>query len=151
MLRLAYTVNLVKTKDYTYVKMQGVMWAFAEIAFGLACSCFPILPRLYQHVSGITPYSGGTADEGLQDRSTKASTSAAAKQGAHWGSKNKEKGGNWIHLDDRNIGGLPPRTTVEVEQRTVDEDAVEDAVEGKGVGLADNDLEKGQGRTHRGG
>ena len=40
--------------------------------------------------------------------------------------------------------GLPKRTTVDVENRTEDEDAVEDAVEGKEVDLADGDLEKGR-------
>lgn len=124
--------------------MQGEMWAFAEIAFGLACSCLPILPRLYQHMSSISPYTGGTSDHRFQDPSTKPSLSVAAQHAAHWGGKGRENGGNWIHLDDRILPGLPQRTTVELQQRTKDEDAVEDAVEGKEVNLSGEDLEKGR-------
>lgn len=120
----------------------GVMWAFAEIAFGLACSCFPILPRLYQHVSAVAPYS--TSAQGLQNETTKASVSAAAKQGTHWGNNGRDKGGQWIHLDDRNVPGLPSRTTVDVQQRSGDDDALEDAVEGKEVNSVDGDLERGR-------
>ena len=147
MLRLVYTVNMVKTKDYTYVKMQSKMWAFAEIAFGLACSCLPILPRLFQHVSSVTPYTRGTSDDTLQDPSTKPSVPTAAQQAAQWRSKGREKGGNWIHLDDRNVTGLPERTALELQQWTEDEEALENAVEGKKIMKADNDLEMERGTT----
>ena len=107
-------------------------------------SCFPILPRLYQHVASVTPYNSGTSGKAIQDHRTKTSVSAAAKQGSHWGNKGRENGGNWIHLDDRNIPGIPARTTVDVEQRTKDDDAMEEAVEGKEVDLAGDDVEKGR-------
>ena len=80
----------------------------------------------------------------MNEPSTKASVSAAARQGSHWANKASGKGDNWIHLDDRNVPGLPPRTTVDVEQRTKDEDAVENAVEGKEINSSDEDLEKGR-------
>ena len=148
--RFVYTINLVKTEDYTYVKMQGEMWAFAEIAFGLTCSCFPILPRLYQDAPSTNSYNGEILGTDLQDPSAKNSITVAASQAARWGSKGRENGGNWIHLDDRNVPGLPARTTVDVEHRTMDEDAVKDAVEGKAVGIVNDDLENGN-RKHQAG
>lgn len=84
---------------------------------------------------------------GIQNgSSTKATVSAAAKQSLHRTNKGKDRGGDWIHLDDRNVPGLPPRTTVDVEHRTEDDDAVGQAVEGKEGGAEGGDLEKGRGR-----
>lgn len=37
-LRLVFTVNLIRSEDYTYIHVQTLMWACAEIAFGLACT-----------------------------------------------------------------------------------------------------------------
>ena len=142
-MRLTYNVNLVKTKDFTYVKMQTNMWAFAEISFGLAASCMPIVPRLYQQISSVTPYTKDTPRNTWPNPTSKASVSNTAHQAAHWGSQQRDKGGDWIHLDDRNFPGLPARTDVEVQQRTADEDAVAEAVEGTN-GKSRNDLETGK-------
>lgn len=88
-LRLYECVELTRTDDYTYRKMRGAMWAFAELACGLLCSCFPILPRLYQHISAIAPYTHhSSAQEALRDPETKGSISKAARRGL-----SKSKGG----------------------------------------------------------
>ena len=118
MLRLAYTINLVKTKDYTYVKMQGEMWAFAEIAFGLACSCFPILPRLYQHISAVTPYTAGTIEEGTARDHARTLRRANGERER----KQKEKEATWIHLDDGHGKGW--------RKKSQDEELLDSAVEG---------------------
>ncbi|CAO1604355.1 ribosomal protein L36 [Xanthoria calcicola] len=56
-LRLATIVRLARTKDYTYVKAQCAMWAEAEITGGLICSCIVVLPRFFQDVLRVVPYS----------------------------------------------------------------------------------------------
>ena len=54
--RLIFCTFLLKNVDYSYVKMQSVLWSYSEISFAIICSCFPILPRLYQHLAAIPPY-----------------------------------------------------------------------------------------------
>ena len=56
LLRMIYNISLIRTEDYTYEHMQTNLWATAEVAFGLMCSCLVVLPRLYQHFCEITPY-----------------------------------------------------------------------------------------------
>ena len=105
------------------------MWGFAEMAFGIVCSCLPILPRFYQHISAVTPYAKGQHNTTLVGPSARDSISPAAQQAIE---RNKgSNGGNWIHLDDRDVPEMPERTTVDVQQRTKDEDTLEEAVEAK--------------------
>ena len=128
-----YAVLLSRTEDYTYLKMGGILWAYAEIACGLLCSCLPIIPRLYQDLFSTSPShtSNTTARKALAERS-KGSASVAEDRHGKWvgfDSRRQQKG-DWIHLDDRNNPELPPRTTVDVEHRTSEEQAIEDAIEG---------------------
>jgi hypothetical protein len=113
--------------------------SMAELACGLLCSCLPFLPRLYQHVSAIAPYTAhhGSSAQALQDPETKASVSHAARRGL---SKSNKRGGDWIHLDDKTLASLPKGTTVDIERRGGDEQAFDEAVEGLNGGL-----EKGRG------
>ena len=113
--------------------MGGILWGYAEIACGLLCSCLPVIPRRYQDMFSSTPRNtnNATAHKTLAER-TKASTSAAKDGRTEWvpfDSRAKQRG-DWIHLDDRNDPELPPRTTVDVEHRTSEEQAIEDAIEG---------------------
>ena len=49
-------MSLIRREDFTYIHLQTSLWATAELAFGLLCSCLVVLPRLYQHFCDITPY-----------------------------------------------------------------------------------------------
>lgn len=111
----------------------------AELACGLICSCLPILPRLYQHVSAIAPYTAhhGSSAQALQDPETKASFSHAARRGL---AKSSKRGGDWIHLDDKTLPSLPKGTTVDIERRGSEEHAFDEVVEGR-----NGSLEKGRG------
>ena len=119
--------------------------SFAELACGLLCSCLPILPRLYQHISAIAPYTNrhGSDQAALaDDAETRATIEKAAKTGLSK-SKKGRGGGDWIHLDDKTLPSLPSRTTVDIEQRNVEEDRFDGAIEGReGVARSD-DLEMG--------
>ncbi|CAF9925643.1 hypothetical protein IMSHALPRED_006739 [Imshaugia aleurites] len=92
-LRLVYRVILTQTDDYSYVKFQGVLWAIAEIACGLLCSCLVVLPRLYQHLASITPHKGDSA--------------TLARAMADQNTPEPQSKRDWIQLQDRNDGSLP--------------------------------------------
>lgn len=49
-------VLLMYNLDFSYVKMQGTTFAFAELACGLIISCLFVLPRLYRALTGSPPY-----------------------------------------------------------------------------------------------
>ena len=103
--------------------MQGEMWAFAEIAFGLACSCFPILPRLYQHVSAVAPYTAGTAATVNPATMANDVTGGARGGGWHDGRKGTKGKSEWVHLNDKEGAGG------RVKSR--DEESLEGAVDGR--------------------
>ena len=42
--------------DYSYIKMQGTLFAISELAAGLICSSLFVLPRLYRHLTASPPY-----------------------------------------------------------------------------------------------
>ena len=48
--RLAYTAKLYNTIDFTYRFTQLELWTLAEAASITLCTCFPIMPRLWQFV-----------------------------------------------------------------------------------------------------
>ena len=120
--------------------MGGILWAYTEIACGLLCSSLPIVPRLYQEIFSTNPSdtSDTIAHKALAARS-KSSASATKDGHREWVSfdtRARQKG-DWIHLDDHHNPELPPRTTVDVQHRTKEEQAIEDAIEG------DVDMERG--------
>lgn len=118
-IRIVYLVFLNRTKDYTYAKVPATLWADAEIACGLLCSCLVILPRLYQHLSSIVPYGGNdTPAQGLADRSTRFNPSS------------RKSRGHWVQLD----GLASPRSPSQAREEGRnggDEPALENAVDGK--------------------
>ncbi|KAL8846865.1 MAG: hypothetical protein Q9221_008064 [Calogaya cf. arnoldii] len=113
-LRLASVVRIADTKDYTYVKAQCAMWAIqspsansppseAEITGGLICSCIVILPRFFQDVLKVVPYSYPIPSRG-----------------------------KWVQMDDRNRPqGLSHKTSVPTDwNKSRGEQALDEAVHG---------------------
>ena len=47
---------LLNHMDYSFIKMQGTLFALSETAFGLICSCLFVLPRLYRHLTESPPH-----------------------------------------------------------------------------------------------
>lgn len=68
----------------------------AELGFGLLASYLPILPRLYQRLANLNPYTRQSASaKALKDPETRAELSRAARKGLGPGGRqrNKVKGG----------------------------------------------------------
>lgn len=55
--RLAWAMLLLLKTDFSYVKFQGTIFALAELACGITCSCLFVLPRLYRHLTASPPYN----------------------------------------------------------------------------------------------
>ena len=147
-LRLLFLALLVQTQDYAYVKHQSVMWAAAEVAFGLKCSCLPILPRLYQHLASIAPLST-SQNPGMHDGdSTTKVGSNKYKKSPHWfdheQSTQSGSSRDWFPMQDRESQDDDKqgrsRKIFTMLGRTKDEKRVDKAVEDDGTGL---DLETG--------
>ncbi|KAL8868635.1 MAG: hypothetical protein Q9174_004860 [Haloplaca sp. 1 TL-2023] len=51
-MRLVTSVPLLHTDNSTYHLANPYLWALAEITSGVICICAPVLPKLFQHVSG---------------------------------------------------------------------------------------------------
>ena len=77
---MIYNFSLVKRDDYTYIHLQTSLWATAELAFGLICSCLVVLPRLYQHFCDITPYK--TNSNSMKD--TRSQVTSHGKTKREW-------------------------------------------------------------------
>ena len=54
--RLVFHIILLHHADFSYIKMQGTLFALGELAVGINCSCLFVLPRLYRHLTGSPPY-----------------------------------------------------------------------------------------------
>lgn len=54
-LRLVYTVRLVKSKDITYWVVSAGCWSQAEQATVILCASFPTFPRFYRFLRGKSP------------------------------------------------------------------------------------------------
>jgi len=97
----------------------------AELAFGLLCGCFPIIPRLYQHFTAIIPYTNSDHNATYINSNTRLG-----------GSRSVDKNG--IPLDRRDwkmlagqgsVPEIPGRKTGR-ERSESDDTAIESAVEG---------------------
>ena len=86
----------------------------AEIAFGLLCSCFIVLPRLYQHFCDITPHTIAH-DSGTADPRAGVSSNGKSKR-------------QWVQLEEQ---ADRARRKFGREARTGDEEAVDVAVDGE--------------------
>lgn len=153
-LRLLFLALLVQTQDYAFVKHQSVLWATAEIAFGLMCSCLPILPRLYQHLASIAPLSTSlnTMNKPSYDDSTTKFGSNRPKRSEHWfdheRSTQADSGDGWYPMEDneqKDRSGGAPQKVFAMMGRTRDEQMVDEAIEEDGTGV---DFEKGPSISH---
>ena len=109
---MIYNVSLLRREDYTYIHMQTTLWATAEIAFGLMCSCLVVLPRLYQHFCDITPYKTNNSSTNKDTRS----------QAASHGKTKRE----WVQLEAQ---ASQEQKAFAKEARLGDEEALDAAVE----------------------
>ena len=153
-LRLLFLALLVQTQDYAYVKHQSVLWATAEVAFGLMCSCFPILPRLYQHLASVAPLSTSLNPVMHYEDSTTKVGSNKYKKSPHWFDHEQSTQSDSSHAIGSQCRTESLRTMTRKEDlrrvfamlgRTKDEQRVDKAVEDDGTGL---DLEKGMSVSH---
>lgn len=88
-IRIPYLILLIHSEDYAYEKIKGVMWATAELALAITCSCLPVTPRLFQHLLAITPGNSGNS------LFIKAVGDFSPTKGPEDGIK-----GNWVALDE---------------------------------------------------
>ncbi|KAI4249064.1 MAG: hypothetical protein LQ352_005733 [Teloschistes flavicans] len=51
-MRLASSVPLLHTEDFTFYLSKPFLWALAEITSGVICICAPVLPKLFQRLTG---------------------------------------------------------------------------------------------------
>jgi hypothetical protein len=75
------------------------MWATAEIALGITCSCLPILPRFIQHIWNVSVPSEA---ETIMDM-TNGKTGATKNQ-------TKERKGDWVELKETSKPITPQQT-----------------------------------------
>ncbi len=92
--------------------MQTTLWATAEIAFGLMCSCLVVLPRLYQHFCDITPYKTNPSSNDKDIRSHVKSNGITKRE--------------WVKLEAK---ASQDRKTFSREARLGDEEALDAAME----------------------
>ena len=97
----------------------------AELAFGLLCGCFPIIPRLYQHFTAIIPYTNSDHNATYVNSNTRLGGSRSIdKNGVQLGRK------DWTMLVGQgSVPEIPGRATVR-ERSESDDTAIESAVEG---------------------
>ena len=68
-MRTYYTWQIFASPDKSYLYVPNGLWSLAELSAGIIVGCFPVMPRLFQHVaprahrifkfgSGITKSSG---------------------------------------------------------------------------------------------
>lgn len=90
----------------------------AELAFALICSCLVVLPRLYQHLTSVAPYTGPktTTARALEDQSMRPA------------SRNRRR--DWVQLETQGMPSLPPAVNG-VGRKGSDDEAFDEAVEGK--------------------
>ncbi|KAL9042210.1 MAG: hypothetical protein Q9214_003852, partial [Letrouitia sp. 1 TL-2023] len=50
-MRLVVSVRLIHTEDLTFTLSKAYLWALAEVTSGILCICFPVLPKLVQHLT----------------------------------------------------------------------------------------------------
>ena len=92
--------------------MQTTLWATAEIAFGLLCSCLVVLPRLYQHFCDILPY---------RTNSSKSDKDVRSQITSHGKTKRE-----WVQLEAK---ASEDRKAFSKEARLGDEEALDAAVD----------------------
>ena len=106
------------------------MRSYAEIACGLICGCLPILPLFWQHISKGS--SGGISLQPVNNRAPgQHSNYTPSKVTRTWDeaydSRHKPPGRDWVKLEDGTVTKVPDS---HLEQKTVDELAVTDAILG---------------------
>ncbi|KAI4104952.1 MAG: hypothetical protein L6R37_002996 [Teloschistes peruensis] len=123
--RIFYEIKLTKTKDFTYVHMETGLLGYAEVACGLICTCLPILPLVWHHLSRST--GGGDVALGPINRrhnhSPHCTCTCRSPQFTHTHTKQSStrnwseageahdhevvKGKNWMRLEDGTIAPVP--------------------------------------------
>ncbi|KAL8633172.1 hypothetical protein Q9189_001072 [Teloschistes chrysophthalmus] len=127
-MRLATSVPLLHTKDFTYHLSKPFLWALAEITSGVICICAPILPKLFQRLAGRTS-------------TTKGRDTPALYGGSNSKRSTLEKG-HKPYVELHGIDGLGDRL---VEESPVEEKCDEEKKKWE------RDLEKGLGEIEPGG
>ena len=91
----------------------------AELAFGLLCGCLPIIPRLYQHIASVPPYSNNNP-------TTCGASDQAGKRSYRMANMNRD----WTLLDGHSRPSMPSQAHV-TDRSASDDQALESAIEGK--------------------
>ena len=92
--RLIFSNALNNTKDWSYTKEQSSLWAFAEVSFGIICSCGYVLPRLYKHLAAIPAYGSREYEEYQRRKAIGASEDVYEPQNSRNASSSYGKLGN---------------------------------------------------------
>ena len=98
----------------------------AELAFGLLCGCFPIIPRLYQHLTSISPYNKNSTATAVY---TYGSSNVRLKELIDRNGNSDQR--DWTQLEgQRSLPQIPPKAKVGGRCGS-DDSALESAVEGE--------------------
>ena len=107
------------------------MHSYAEVACGLICGSLPILPLFWQHIStssreksiSLQPVNNRTPGQ----RSNYTPSKVTRTWDEAYDSRHKAPGKDWVKLED---GTVTKVSDSDLEQKTVDELAVTDAILG---------------------
>ena len=128
------------------------MWSESELCFALLCGCFPVMPRLYQHLTSFTPYTTSAHQSNTYGRNAYNHTGVSSLEarnkvsgcgGTGMGSSKK---GNWKALEEERGVPLNPLAKAGTspglilhQERSRDEVALEKGVQGKELNMGRSD------------
>ncbi|KAL8822700.1 MAG: hypothetical protein Q9191_006570 [Dirinaria sp. TL-2023a] len=124
--RIYFQMKLLHSKDYTFVHMQtGLLGyvTYGEVACGIICSCLPLLPLFWHHLSHSSTSSGAIK---LDNINPKVQTKRSVHES--YEPDSAVRAGTWVKLDD---GTMTPMPKVHgVARAPSDEQALAHAIAG---------------------
>ena len=102
--RLILGFKLANTDDYSYVKVQTVMWCYGELGFGIIVSCMPLMPMLWKfwQVGRVTDVRERTVDV----ESARQSAATSRKNSAYGGGGSSRSSPPQFRRGERTSSGL---------------------------------------------